>query len=390
MTPHSTVMTRGSALLPQDPPPWLARAVGWTLLGLALTAVLVVCLVRFPESVVCTFALEPVGGADPIQARFSGTLEEVRVQPGQSVKIGDILFTVRSDAIRDGRRNLAEAEEELRAGHARLAQLEAEYRRRLEENSLSTRQATREVGILEPASEAEQRLLERFLANAASVALTEIVQLQRDTAETAKTLELTRARLETLELERVAIENAWERSQLDERSAITQWESRRVAAQRLLEGTEGDLLVIRASTDGVVTSVARRQVGSVVQTGEELMRMAAKGAELHVHLTVPERGRSRMVVGQRVRLFFAAYPYQRFGTLDASLSWVSPASASSGPADGASEAPGYFDAFATVGPAEAPWTLGPGMAGVARVQVGRRTILNRVFEPIRGVVELVR
>jgi len=390
MNPAAIQSSRDSGLLPQDPPPWFARAVGWTLLSLTLTAILIVCLVRLPESVVCTFAFEPVGGADPIQTRFDGTLEEVRVQPGQSVNAGDILFTVRADEIREGRRNLAEAEEEVRARRTRLAQFEAEHRRRLAENNLSARHATREIEILEPAIQAQHRLLERFQAASDSVAQTEIVELQRDIAETAKALGLTRARLETLGLERDAIEQAWERAQLDEQSAITQWESRRVAARRLLEGTEGDLLVIRAPSDGVATSVARRQVGSVVQTGEDLMRMAAKGAVLHVRLAVPERGLGRLAVGQPVRLFFSAYPFERFGTVQARLSWLSPAAAGAGLTAGAGEATGYFDAFAEVGPTGAPWPLGPGMAGTARIQVGRRTILQRVFEPIRGLVELAR
>jgi multidrug efflux pump subunit AcrA (membrane-fusion protein) len=382
--------TREVGLLPQDPPPWFARAAGWTLLSLTLVAILVVSLVRLPESVVCAFAFEPKGGADPIQTRFDGTLEEVRVQPGQVVKSGDILFTVRADEIREGRRSLAEAEEELRARRARLAQLEAEHQLRLAENSLSARHATREIEILEPALTAQHGLLERFQTNADSMAQTEIVELQRDIAETAKDLGLTRARLETLEMEKGAIEHAWERAQLDEQSAIIQWESRRAAALRLLEGTEGDLLVIRAPSDGVVTFVARRQVGSVVQTGEDLMRMAANGAALHVRLAVPERGLGRLAVGQPVRLFFEAYPYERFGTVQGRLSWVSPAAASAVLKAGAGESTGYFEAFAEVGPAGAPWQLGPGMAGTARIQVGRRTILEMVFEPIRGLVELAR
>jgi multidrug resistance efflux pump len=390
MKPASDETTSNRGLLPQDPPPWFARAAAWILLSLALAAVLVVSLVRLPESVVCAFAFEPIGGADPIQTRFDGTLEEVRVQPGQAVKRGDILFTVRADAIREGRRSLGEADEELRARRTRLAQLEVEHRRRLAENSLSARHAAREIEILEPALRAQNALLERFQANTDSVAQTEIVEMQRDSTESAKALALTRARLETLGLEREAIEQAWERAQLDERSAITQWESRRLAAHRLLEGTEGDLLVIRAPSDGVATSVARRQAGSVVQTGEDLMRMAANGAALHVRLAVPERGRGRLAVGQSVRLFFAAYPFERFGSVPARLSWVSPAAVGPGLTAGAAETEGYFDAFAEVGADGAPWPLGPGMAGTARVRVGRRTILERVFEPIRGMVELAR
>lgn len=390
MTTASIDDTREDGVMPQDPPPWFVRVAGWTLLGLALAGVLFVSLVRLPESVLCAFTFEPKGGADPIQTRFDGTLEDVRVQPGQTVRAGEILFAVRADEIREGRRSLAEAEEELRSRRARVTQLEAEHRLRIVENGVLAQQARLEIEILAPALTAQRDLLTRFHTNTGTVAQTEIVALQREIAATEKDLGLARARLESLAVERDALQQAWERAQLEEQSAINQWESRRAAALRLLEGTEGDLLVIRAPGDGVVTHVARRQVGSVVQTGEELMRMAEHGAELHVRLAVPERGLGRVTAGQRVRLFFEAYPYERFGTVEARLSWVSPAASAALVRTDPSGQKGFFEAIAEVGPAGAPWSLGPGLAGTARIQVGRRTILEKVFEPVRGLAELVR
>ncbi len=391
---HDASDASADGFLRPDPPPWVVRAIGWALLAIALAALLFILLVPLPESVLCRFVLEPRNGADPIQAPFSGTLEEVRARPGETVTAGAVLFTVRSGEIREGRRLLAEAEEELRSRSIRAMQSEQEYRLQVSEKTVALAHVAREIGILEPALATQTGLLRSFEENPQSVSRTELVEMRLETADRERDLALARAKQESLQVARDTLEQIWARTRLEQESGIVLWEARRAAALRLLEGTEGDIAVVRAPHDGVIMSVARSQTGTVVQTGEELMRLAATGATLHVRLNLPERGLGKVEEGQAVRLFFEAYPYQRFGTVDALLSWVSPAALVADAAGGAGTEGTQFVAFAEI----EEWSplpprrlkLRPGLAGEARVRVGRQTIAQSAFAPLRGLAERLR
>jgi HlyD family secretion protein len=104
-------------------------------------------------------------------------------------------------------------------------------------------------------------------------------------------------------------------------------------------------------------------------------------------LTLSEAGLPQLKSGQRVRLFFDAFPYQRYGVVNAKLDWVSPSAVSSpqGP---------HFVALASLDQTELtkkqPLALRVGMGGEARIVVGERTMIEYAFEPIRQLRENMR
>ena len=99
-----------------------------------------------------------------------------------------------------------------------------------------------------------------------------------------------------------------------------------------LENSQQNMLSVRAPYDGVVISLAQRNSGSVVQNGQELCQLARIDAKPHARLLLSETGLPKLAVGQRVRFFFDAFPYQRYGAVDAKLNWISPSTVST--ADG--------------------------------------------------------
>jgi HlyD family secretion protein len=90
-------------------------------------------------------------------------------------------------------------------------------------------------------------------------------------------------------------------------------------------------------------------------------------------------------VGQPVRFFADAFPYQRYGTLAGKLTWISPSAVVSHDTQQfVAEATldrVYFDV------AGRPHPLQVGMGGEARVEVGSRTPIEFVLEPIRQLRE---
>jgi multidrug efflux pump subunit AcrA (membrane-fusion protein) len=104
-------------------------------------------------------------------------------------------------------------------------------------------------------------------------------------------------------------------------------------------------------------------------------------------LIVQESGVPRLAVGQRARFFFDAFPYQRYGVVDAKLDWISPSIVAS--PDGP-----RFVALASLEDTRTkkrkePLPLRVGMRGEARILVGKRTMIEMFFEPIRQLRESV-
>ena len=85
--------------------PGLSAATAWLLLAAFLFALLVAVVMRLPETVNCQFVLIPATGADPIQSPRQAIISRVGVEEGQTVKLGEALFVLRSDEIRVGTRN---------------------------------------------------------------------------------------------------------------------------------------------------------------------------------------------------------------------------------------------------------------------------------------------
>ena len=155
-----------------------------------------------------------------------------------------------------------------------------------------------------------------------------------------------------------------------------------------LEDAGDGSLSVRAPYDAVVLTLAQRNAGNVVQPGSELCRLARVDAAPHAHLLIFEQGLPRLAPAQRVRLFFEAFPYQRYGTVTGRLDWISPAAV-------AAQGDRHFTADASLDQREIKVAghlrpLRVGMKGEARVIVGSRTLIEYAFEPIHQIEENLR
>jgi multidrug efflux pump subunit AcrA (membrane-fusion protein) len=98
-------------------PHW-SRAVVWGIVGVTVATIGWACLAKFEEAVPAQGKLEPQGVVQPVQAPVGGVIEEVLVDEGDAVDIGDILVTFDPQATR-----------------AQLASLEAIRQKLNDENS---------------------------------------------------------------------------------------------------------------------------------------------------------------------------------------------------------------------------------------------------------------
>jgi multidrug efflux pump subunit AcrA (membrane-fusion protein) len=105
-----------------------------------------------------------------------------------------------------------------------------------------------------------------------------------------------------------------------------------------------------------------------------------QGSDQLVRLTVPESAFARLKPGQEVRLRYNAYPYQRYGSAAAILDRITPAAV-----DSALHSAVHATGILQAGPAGHTVEPRPGMRGEARILIGRKTLFQKVLEPLSGM-----
>jgi membrane fusion protein len=377
----------GSAVFPAEPPPWVPRALAWLLIALFAAALIAAIVVRVPETVRSRFVLVPEGGADAIQSPRSAVVEEVRVREGQSVRKGETLFVLRVDQVREWRAEIDERQQALRTAIDTSSNLEENHRAELRIKDGEIDQARREVVFRTEHLRIMGDLVTRAekLATSGLIAEMELASHRLSLSESQKDLELARKTLAQKVLERGALETQRARQRLAERSAVEESRIRIASLEQPLAASSNDLLEVRAPYDAVCLKVVQQRV---VGAGDELCQLTPATRRLHARLQLPESGLPRLAPRQRVRLFFDAFPYQRYGAVRGAIDWISPAAVAR--ADGsdfialASMEQGAIRAGGSAFPLKA------GMQGEARITVGRRALIEYLFEPLRQARETLQ
>src|SRR5437870_10912863 len=380
-----------SEMSPQEPPPWIVRTTAWILVGAFLFALLIAIVMRLPETVHCRFILIPATGADPIQSPRQAIISRVAVEEGQPVKAGENLFVLRSDEIRGWDTQFRTLTEDLHTKEEGLTQYKTAYAAQLEIKKAEIEQAKSEVKFRQNHAATSHDLVTRMekLAKQGGESEIDLVKLKLDLAGSEKDLSVAQRSLQQVNLDRERIETEHARQRGEQQAEIEKLKMHISALKTDLENTNQNLLTIRSPYEGIITSVDYRTIGSVVQQGQVLCQLAPKDVKPKARMTLSEAGLAKLAVAQRVRYFFAAFPYQRYGTVTGKLDWVSPSAVTT--AEGA-----YFIALGSLDRYEiSPRT---GQALPLRVEikseaaciVGGRTLIDYAFEPIRQLRESMK
>jgi multidrug efflux pump subunit AcrA (membrane-fusion protein) len=380
-----------SEMLPQDPPPWIIRRAAWALLGAFLVGLFIAIVMRLPETVRCPFILVPATGADPIQAPHQGVITRVSVSEGQMVNKGDELFVLRSDEIRSLDTERRTLTEDLRTKEDGLTRSETAYKAQLNIKLAEIEQAKSEVKFRENHAKISRELVTRMekLAQQGGISEVDLIKLRLDLAGSEKDFSIAQRTLQQTNLERERMEADHGKLRGEQESEIEKLKLRIAALKVDLENAQQNLLTVRSPYNGAVISLDQRTVGSVVQQGQVLCQLAQQDAQLRARLLLKEAGLPRLAVTQKVRYFFEAFPYQRYGAVNGKLDWISPSAITS------SEGP-RFIALASLEKTVIPAGSGQflplrvGMKGEAHIIVGGRTLIEYAFEPVRQLRENIR
>jgi len=377
-----------SELAPQEPPPWVIRWTAWLLVAAFLFALLIAAVMRLPETVDCPFVLIPATGADQIQSPQQAVINRVVVEEGQPVKAGEELFVLRSDEIGGWNTQFRTLTEDLRTKQESLDRNESAYAAQLGIKRAEIEQAKSEVKFRENHAQTNRELVMRMeeLAKHGSQSEVDLIKLKFDLAGSEKDLSLAEKTLQQITLDRERMETEHARQRSEERADVEKLKVRIGAIKKDLENAQHNLLTVRSPYEGVVISMDQRTAGSLVQQGQVLCQLAPKGSKPRARMTLSDAGLPRLAVAQRVRYFFEAFPYQRYGTITGKVDWISPSAVTT--TEGSRfVALGSLDRYEISSRAGQSLPLRLGMKGNAHIIVGSRTLIEYAFEPIRRLRE---
>lgn len=153
------------------------------------------------------------------------------------------------------------------------------------------------------------------------------------------------------------------------------------------------LVVLTAPADAIVLEVAQRSVGSVLKEAEQLFTLVPVD-DVEAEVQVDSADIGNVAAGAAARIKLDAYPFQRYGTLDARVRLVSADSFSD--KDRASKQQAFFrvrlDLLSRQLASPAPgFRLIPGMTLTAEIKAGERTVLSYLLYPVlRSLTESLR
>src|SRR5438094_5151265 len=380
-----------SEMSPQEPPPWIVRTTAWILVGAFLFALLIAIVMRLPETVHCRFILIPATGADPIQSPRQAIISRVAVEEGQPVKAGEDLFVLRSDEIRGWDTQFRTLTEDLHTKEEGITQYKTAYAAQLEIKKAEIEQAKSEVKFRENHAATSRDLVTRMekLAKQGGESEIDLVKLKLDLAGSEKDLSVAQRTLQQVKLDRERMETEHARQRGEQQSEIEKLKMRIGALKIDLENTQQNLLTVRSPYEGVITSMDQRTVGSFVQQGQVLCQLAPKDAKPRARMSLNEASLAKLAIAQRVRYFFEAFPYQRYGAVTGKLDWISPSAVTT--TEGSRfVALGSLDTYEMSSRAGQALPLRVGMKGDAHIIVGGRTLIEYAFEPIRQLRESMK
>jgi len=336
--PQALTLARTSAAsVPAAPLSW--KLLGGAIIAATASGILFVSTAEYARKETVPGALASAEAVARILPRRDGIVTNLKVREGSHVTAGQALFTIDSQQNLERGSSLDAALIENLDTQILLIQEQIDLEPTRSANELSRLEATirnvkaqresiisqRDIQLerLKASDERRQTLLQLYQSGAVTKAALQdqeslILTSRQNLADFERQLagierELTQAQLQ---LEQLPIQREERLSQL--RLSLADRRRERVE----IEGRRAQ--VVQAPISGYVTAL-QVSPGQIVDTSRPLLIIIPEKLELKAELFVPSRAIGFVSVGQRVRIMFDAFPYQRFGSYWGTVETVSQA-----------------------------------------------------------------
>jgi len=349
-------------------------------------------------------------GTARVSAPESGVITELMVKEGDEITAGQPIARLSQERTTAGGVNASELVRQELAGRLRSLSSELAQAAMLgEQQSAQTHKRVDDLKKELDQADAELRAQQQRLASAQleSQRFAQLVKegfaseaMARDRRNDL--LDQT-TKLESLRGNRAAIERELRAAQAElplieirTRTQLQQIEQRKSEIQQNLVQEESHTdSEIRAPITGIVTNIAATH-GASVAADATLATIIPKGSDMHAQLLVPTRAIGFIEAGNRVVLRYDAFPFQRFGQYQGKVTSVGRTVWSPGERVGPLTArePVYRIEVAlehqTVRSGAQEFSLRPGMLVNADILLEKRTVFEWVFEPVLALRERLR
>ncbi|MGH8054541.1 MAG: HlyD family secretion protein [Stenotrophomonas sp.] len=386
----------------------LLQPLRWRLLTLAAIAaagiaVLFISLTSYTRRSTVSGQLVPVQGLITVLAPATGLVSWLDAQEGERVTAGGDLALVSMPraTLREGstgeaiERRIQQRQDALRASrHAAEAQLQAQFEG-LEGQLAMARRELRQIESEVATRQQQRRIAGETLQRLQRVEQGQYVSVLQINQQEASVLEHT-GQMQALQRQATATQRLVTQLEQAQRElpgrrlagdASHQQELAQLEQERVRTKAD-DALLVKAPVSGVVTSQTVKP-GQAVQQGQALLSLLPGDGRLEAELLVPSSAIGFIAPGDRVRLRYEAFPYQKFGHQEGRVSRISRSALSAAELAGKGRQEGEALYRISVVLARQhvtaygkPEPLKPGMLLVADVMGERRQLIEWIFEPL--------
>ncbi len=278
--------------------PFWGRSITWALMATAAFGFGWLALAKTDQIVTAPGKLEPAGQVKDIQMPVGGVAKTILVKDGQSVRAGQILMQLDTEATLDRRRTL---EKSILLKQNQLALKEQEMARYLQLNQTEQSVLTRNIAL-------NEEIMRRFddLSKEGAAAELQMLQQRNKVEEIRGQLKQTqvdqRRQMAILEqsVEELRSQLAQLRNQLTELNVNIRYQA------------------IKSPVDGVVFELKPKAAGFVAQTSEPVMKIVPRD-RLVARVQIPSESIGFVKAGQKTELSIDSFPASDFGAIDGTV-----------------------------------------------------------------------
>ena len=383
--------------------PISTKLLTWFLATSVAAIIVLLAFVEYAQKDTAIGYLSPSAGTAQVSAPSQGVIREIFVKQDEQVTQGQPLFRVATDQLTGGGDDVNQvALGILMSQKARVSQQVAAEQKRLDAEqqrlNASLGSLSNEMTLLDSQIAMQDqriKLGQTLLKAATSLAAKGLVSEPERGHREQALLEDTQ-RLASLAQQQVSLRNKMDetKSSLDQLPTVMATQLQPMLGelssleQRIAEikGRQGYL--VRAPIPGRV-SLVQVNVGQLADAHHMSMEIVPSNANLQAVLFVPARAAGLIEVGQRVRLLYDAFPYQKYGTHGGRIVGVSHTALTSADLSGpiSLKEPAYkvlvaLDETAIKTHDKRTITLQPDTLLHADIILEQRTIMSWILQPL--------
>jgi membrane fusion protein len=295
--------------------------------ALLAATILFLCLAQYARRETVTGVLQPAAGALRVTSLRAGVVAAVDVREGQDVSRGQPLITLAMDPTVSGGRRLGDILSDASADQGAALARQAVARRDLVGRQRDEIAAKRSALL-----DQQQRLASDATLQQERVALAD------QTAQAARTLWakqlmsavqyrqreealiVARQGLSAIERDRAAIPSSLAQLTAEDRRLVAEAEdgaasiaSSRASLDEKRASTQAETQIVLTAQKAGQIAALQAKPGAAVSAGQALAYVLPRGVKLQAELWAPSRAAGFVRPGDKVRLMYDSFPYQRFG-----------------------------------------------------------------------------